>query len=196
MESPNKYCNVKNRSASVVVYSIPEDGIRRSFSPGETKKISYQELEKLTYQAGGMNILTKFLQVQSQEALQTFNMKVEPEYHMSEQDVARLLTQGSLDEFLDALDFAPPGIIDLIKKFSVTLPLVDIPKRDALKKKTGFDVDAALRNIKAEKEEDKPATIDDSDATPKRRVQKETAPERRTVPKYNVISKEENKASE
>lgn len=197
MESPNKYCNVKNRSASVIVYSIPEDGIRRSFSPGETKKISYQELEKLTYQAGGMNILTKFLQVQSQDALQTFNMKVEPEYHMSEQDVARLIASGSLDEFLDALDFAPTGIIDLIKKFSISIPLVDPAKRDALKKKTGFDVEAALRNIKAEKEEDQKPSIDDSaDAAPKRRVQKEAAPERRTVPKYNVVSKEENKASE
>ena len=48
MESPNKYCNVKNRSASVVVYSIADSGIRRSFAPGEVKKVSYEELEKLT----------------------------------------------------------------------------------------------------------------------------------------------------
>ena len=88
------YCNVKNRSASVVVYSIPEDGIRRSFAPGETKKISYQELEKLTYQAGGMNILTRFLQVQSDDVIKSFNMRVEPEYYMSEQDVANLITSG------------------------------------------------------------------------------------------------------
>ena len=47
MESPNKYCNVKNRSASVVVYSIADSGIRRSFAPGEVKKVSYEELEKL-----------------------------------------------------------------------------------------------------------------------------------------------------
>ena len=189
-------CKVKNRSASVIVYNIPEDGIRRSFAPGETKDITFKELEKLTYQAGGMNLLTKFLQVQSQDVLNAFNMKVEPEYHMSEQDVAKLIVSGSLDEFLDALDFAPVGIIDLIKKYSVSIPLVDIAKRDALKRKTGFDVEAALRNMRAELEEDKPATIDDSDATPKRRVQKEAAPERRTVPKYNIVSKEENKASE
>lgn len=189
-------CKVKNRSASVIVYNIPEDGIRRSFAPGETKDITFKELEKLTYQAGGMNLLTKFLQVQSQDVLNAFNMKVEPEYHMSEQDVAKLIVSGSLDEFLDALDFAPVGIIDLIKKYSVSIPLVDIAKRDALKRKTGFDVEAALRNMRAELEEDKPATIDDSDAAPKRRVQKEAAPERRTVPKYNVVSKEENKASE
>ena len=31
-------CNVKNRSAGMVVYRIPEMGIRREFAPGETKE--------------------------------------------------------------------------------------------------------------------------------------------------------------
>ena len=189
----DKYCNVKNRSASVVVYRIPEDGIRRSFAPGETKKISFEELEKLTYQNGGMNILTRFLQVQSDEVLKTFNMNVEPEYYMSEADVAKMITSGSLDAFIDTLNFAPTGVIDLIKKLSISIPLVDIEKREALKKKTGFDVEAALRNIKAEQEDDKPKeTIDDE--APKRRVQ---APEgrRTTAPKYNVV-KENSKSAE
>ena len=187
------FCNVKNRSASVVVYNIPEDGIRRSFAPGETKKISYQELEKLTYQAGGMNILTRFLQVQSDDVIKSFNMKVEPEYYMSEKDVAALITTGSLDAFLDALDFAPTGIIDLIKKFSVSIPLVDVNKREALKKKTGFDVEVALRNIRAEQEDDEKRSIDD-EAAPKRRVQPEAPAGRRTAPKYNVVAKEEKTA--
>jgi hypothetical protein len=54
---------VKNRGASVVVYRIPEAGIRRSFAPGETKAVSAKELEQLTYQPGGMTLLTSFLQV-------------------------------------------------------------------------------------------------------------------------------------
>jgi hypothetical protein len=53
--------NVKNRSAGVAVYKIPEMGIRRSFAPGEVKQISAEELEKLTYRPGGMAILTNFL---------------------------------------------------------------------------------------------------------------------------------------
>ena len=36
----NMVYNVKNRSSSMVVYSIPEAGIRREFTPGETKRIS------------------------------------------------------------------------------------------------------------------------------------------------------------
>ena len=139
-------CKVKNRGAGHITYKIPEDGIRRSFAPGEVKTISYEELEKLTYQPGGMAILASFLQVQDEEVITNFNIKAEPEYHMSEADVIKLLREGSLDSFLDALDFAPIGVIDLIKKFSVEMPLTDMSKRKALKEKTGFDVDAALKH--------------------------------------------------
>ena len=192
----DKYCNVKNRSASVVVYRIPEDGIRRSFAPGETEKISFEELAKLTYQSGGLNILTRFLQVQSDEAIKTFNMKVEPEYYMSEADVAKMITSGSLDAFIDTLNFAPTGVIDLIKKLSISIPLTDIEKREALKKKTGFDVEAALKNIRAEQEDEKPKNSI-NDETPVRRIPKETIPEgrRTTTPKYNVV-KEAPKSAE
>ena len=185
----NKFCNVKNRSGSHIVYNIPEDGIRRAFAPGEVKKISFEELEKLTYQAGGMEIITRFLQVQDNEVLNSFNMRVEPEYHMNEQQVANLIVNGSLDAFLDALDFAPDGVIDLIKRMCISLPVTDYNKMKALKEKTGLDVEAALKNIRAEKE-DEPASIDDS--TPQRRVKADVPEGRRAAaPKYNVVSKEE-----
>lgn len=37
--------NVKNRSTSVVVYTIPDTNLRREFAPGETKRIPFGELE-------------------------------------------------------------------------------------------------------------------------------------------------------
>lgn len=180
--------NVKNRSAGVAVYKIPELGVRRSFAPGEVKQISAEELEKLTYRPGGMAILSNFLQIQSTEGLQRVGLNPQPEYHMSEQDIAKLLTTGSMDAFLDCLDFAPPGVIDLIKKMSVSLPLGDINKRRALKEKTGFDCDAALKHVMEEKEDEGENTI----LKTERRVKKEEpvagAPERRTAPKYNVVN--------
>jgi len=181
-----KMCNVKNRGSSVVVYRIPETGVRRSFAPGETKMISYEELEQLTYQPGGMTILSRFLQLQDIEAINSFNMQVEPEYHMSEADVAKLITSGSLDAFLDALDFAPTGVIDLIKKLSIDIPLVDLAKRKALKEKTGFDVDAALKHLEEDREEEGNTILKQ---TTERRVKTEEAPAaRRTTPKYNIIN--------
>lgn len=183
-------CLVKNRGASHVSYRIPEDGIRRSFAPGETKEISYKELEKLTFQAGGMMLLTNYLQIIETDALNTFGIHAEPEYHMSERDVATLIKTGSLDAFLDALDFAPVAVIDLIKKLSIDIPLMDMDKRKALKAKTGFDVDAALRHIEEEKEDNGQNTIL---KTTERRVQPNAAPAgRRTTPQYNIIKKAED----
>ena len=181
-------CLVKNRGASHVSYRIPEDGIRRSFAPGETKEISYKELEKLTFQPGGMMILTNYLQLIEQDALNAFGIRTEPEYHMSEADVAKLIKTGSVDAFLDALDFAPVAVIELIKKLSVDIPLMDMAKRKALKEKTGFDVDAALRHIEEDKEDN--GTIL---KTTERRVKADAAPAgRRTTPQYNIIKKAED----
>ena len=187
-------CLVKNRGASYVSYRIPEDGIRRSFAPGETKEISYKELEKLTFQPGGMMILTNYLQIIELEALKTFGIHTEPEYHMSETDVANLIKTGTLDAFLDALDFAPVSVIELIKKLSIDIPLMDMNKRKALKEKTGFDVDAALRHIEEEKEDDQKTIL----KTTERRVKTEAAPAgRRTAPpQYNIIKKTEETSVE
>ena len=83
--------NVKNRSASVVVYTIPENNIRREFMPGETKKISKEELDQLSFQPGGRTLMASFLQIQSDEALQDLNIPVEPEYYMNEQQIVDLI---------------------------------------------------------------------------------------------------------
>lgn len=158
MENNTKMCIVKNRSASRIIYRIPELGIRREFSPTETKRIAYEELEKLSFQPGGLAILTNFLQVQDEPTTATLGIHTEPEYHMSEKQVVELIKFGSLDEFLDCLDFAPIGVIDLVKTYAVSVPLTDYDKRKALKAKTGFDVDAALKNIAAEEAEKEATT--------------------------------------
>ena len=181
--------NVKNRSSSMVVYRIPETNLRREFAPGETKRVPFGELEKLTYQPGGKELLENFLQIVDTEPTENLNVHREPEYDMSEAQIKDLLLTGSLDAFLDALDFAPLGVIDLIKSMAVALPLTDLNKRRALRDKTGFDVDKALVHIEEEKNEEKPAA-----APTQRRVQPEqenAAPARRTTPKYKVTKKEE-----
>lgn len=184
----NKLFIVKNRSASEVVYSIPEDGIRRPFAPGEVKRISYEELQKLSYQPGGREIMTNFLQIESEAVTDSLNIRREVEYDMSEEQIIELLRTGSLDALLDALDFAPVGVIDLIKHFAVKLPLNDIEKCNAIKEKTGFDVLVAVKNDIADKvEEEKPVT----EKAPERRVkteEKPVTPARRTNNQYKVVT--------
>ena len=123
MAKKTYYYNVKNRSAGAVLYTIPEDNVRRRFAPGETKRISYEELLHLSYQAGGREIMANFLQIQSEGVPKSLGIKTEPEYYMSEDQIVELMKHGTLEAFLDCLDFAPEGVIELIKKFAVTLPL-------------------------------------------------------------------------
>ena len=142
---------VKNRSTGTLVYRIPEDGIRREFAPGEVKKIDSKEFEKLAYQSGGRELIADYLILVSEEVLDELNIPREPEYYMNEHNVVDLMKNGSLDEFLDCLEHAPRGVIDLIIKFAVDLPLSDMNKVNALKEKTGFDALKALQHVEEEK---------------------------------------------
>lgn len=179
MAKKEYYYNVKNRSAGVVIYRIPEDNVRRHFAVGETKRISYTELLHLSYQPGGRQLMANFLQIQSEGATRSLNIKTEPEYYMNEQQIVALIKNGSLDQFLDCLDYAPIGVIDLIKKYSVEIPLSDYDKRQALKEKTGFDVDAAIQNSGEE-----PAAAAPAETS--------TAPTgRRTTTNYKIVNKRE-----
>ena len=167
----NKIYDVTNRSNIQVGYTIPElNNLRRDFTPGETKRIGYEELEKLSYIPGGMYILSEYLMVQDVEVLDKLNMKPEREYHLNHEEVVKLLKTGSMDEFLDCLDFAPKGVIDIIKDASVKLPLNDMEKRQAILDKTGFNVTKAIENSKTEEASSKEA--------PKRRVVEEQEPEK------------------
>lgn len=181
----DKICYVKNRSAGTVSYRIPEDGVRRLFQPGEIKKVSASELEKLTFQTGGRELISDYLQITDEQVVDNLNIHIEQEYWMDEQQVKDLLINGSLDAFLDALDFAPQGVKDLIKRFAVELPLNDYAKREALKKATGFDVTKALLHKQEELEPDETAA-----EAPKRRVKTETSTSgRRASTNYKVVTK-------
>lgn len=175
---------VKNRSASMVVYRIPEDGIRREFAPGESKKIKYSELEKLSYQSGGRALMTNFLQIIDESVTESLNVNTEPEYYMSEEQIVELIKTGSYAAFLDCLDYAPVGVIDLVKKYAVSLPMNDTQKRQALYEKTGFSVDIAIKNMESEKNDDAAPVATAATGNGGRR----------TATNYKVVSKGEDKA--
>ena len=140
----NKMIEVRNRDAGSVGYIIPDQGIRRTFSPGETKKIALEELQALQYVPGGEFTLKHLLMVNDKDALSALNMETEPEYFYTEKEVRELLSTGTLDQLKDCLDFAPEGVIDLIKKIAVDTKLPDTLKREAIEKKTGFSINNAI----------------------------------------------------
>lgn len=177
---------VKNRSSGITCYVIPEfeekRNVTRSFAPHEIKTIDEAELLALTFAPGGIAILENYLQILEEKVVEELALDVEPEYNMSEQDVIELMKNGSLDAFLDCLDFAPDGIKDLIKTYSIQLPLNDSEKRKAVKEKLGFDIDKALINLReSESEETKTETKG-------RRVKPATDSNRRSeLPTYKIV---------
>ena len=190
----SKKVSIKNRSNSIVIYNIPEMGIRREFMPNEVKNITSEELEALSYRPGGMDLIRNELLISDAEVLTDMAVKVEPEYYLDDKGVIELLNTGSMDSFLDCLDFAPQGVLDLIKKYAVSLPVNDSRKREAIKTKLGLDVDLALLHQKQVKEalEEESGKTERLDA-PVRRVKTEEKPtgRRTTVPQYKVVSQGE-----
>ena len=189
---------VKNRSASRVHYSVPELGIKsRDFAPGEVKKIKREELEGLSYIPGGTNLIRNYLLITNPQAREEFVGKVEPEYNMTEKEVRELIINGSNDEWLDCLDFAPEGVIDLIKTLAIEIPLTDTVKMEQFKQKKGVDLARQIR-AKQEEEAEIAAAQAQQDTRPQRRVQptqeasEPQNPQRRTSgSKYKVVKKDE-----
>ena len=85
---------------------------------------------------------------------------------------------------MDCLDFAPIGVIDLVKELAVKLKINDISKREAIFEKTGFNVSKAIE-INKETDENEIPKEKIRRATPVSSTSTSTG--RRTAPpKYKV----------
>ena len=165
---------VINKFSGTVGYEVPDLGVYRNFQPREKKEITIDELERLSYIPGGMTILKEYLEIADKNiAEKILNGKLEPEYFYTEADIKQLMTTGSMDEFLDCLDFAPLAVQELIKDMAVNLPLNDIAKREAIKEKLDFDVSRAIE-IKNTNFDGGDAASSDEPAKTKRRVAAKT----------------------
>lgn len=143
---------VSNRDNGTVGYTISEMGIHRIYQRGETKEITMEELRKLSYAPGGQAILNECLIIHNEEALKEINPDYEPEYFYTEKEITELLLYGSQAQFLDCLDFAPEGVINLLQQLAVQLEINNIEKREAIFEKTGFNVTKAIENNKSSNE--------------------------------------------
>ena len=189
MISKNTILKVTNRNNGSTGYTVADLGIHRHFSPNESKDITMDELRKLSYVPGGRYIIENCLIIHNEEAVREILTDVEPEYFYTETEIKQLLQQGSLDQLLDCLDYAPEGVISLVKNMAVDMKLNDVSKRDAIKDKTGFDVSKAIE-IKIESEKtDEVVETSSRRAAPivTKTKNEEGAARRTTAPRYNVV---------
>lgn len=146
----NAKVKVKNRSHCPVYYTIPDmNNLTREYHGLEEKTVPFEELRKLSYTMGGRVLLEQYLIIRNEEAIEELGLHVEPEYFYEREQVEELLKNGSMDEFLDCLDFAPDGVINLIKECAIQLPLNDVAKREVLLNKLDYDVNKIIEVRKA-----------------------------------------------
>ena len=177
---------VRNRNNGNTGYVIPDTGIRRLFTPGETKVIPMDELKALQYVDGGDYLLKNYLIIEDDKILETLNMSVEPEYFYTEDEIKKLLMEGTIDQLTDCLNFAPNGVIELLKNMAVDLEVPDTRKRSLISEKTGFNIDNAI-NVRRIMNADSEET-----ATEEKAPERKAEPVKRTaapVKKTTVITK-------
>ena len=191
MTKDDAIIKVRNRNNGSTGYTLPDSNVRRSFAPGETKNIPFSELKSLQYAPGGAYMLENLLVVEDAEALKDLNMSVEPEYFYDEKKIKDLLLNGSMDAFLDFLDFATEGAIEIAKDIAVKEKIPDVRKREAISKKTGFNIDNAIKVNEIMDAEDQSEESKTEKKERRVKVEEETAKPARRVetPKYNVVSK-------
>ena len=188
----NEMVIVTNRNNGYTGYQIPDTGVSRNFAPGESKRISKEELMQLSYIEGGEYLLKNYLIVNNDKTLEELNISVQPEYYYTEEEIKELLTTGSLDQLEDTLNFAPDGVIEIIKDIAVKTELPDTRKRKMISEKTGFNIDNAIRvnEVMAEDQvKDEHSEPIERKASPIN-VESDT-PQRKAAPikKYKVVTK-------
>lgn len=183
--------SVTNRTRNLVVYKVPDLGIRREFQAGETKTVSFEELQRLSWTPGGTYLLENSLRINNNaEAIKELGLHCEPEYFFTAEDVKALLATGSYDELLDCLDFAPAGVIDLVKDIAIKTELNDVKKREIILQKTGLDITKAIE-INRETatnvvEENKTRRVGAASAE-STEAKEEGGAVRRVAPKYTIV---------
>ena len=179
---------VKNRLNIPIIYYIPDmSNLRRQFQGRQEKTLTFEELRKLSYVPGGETIIKDYLIIKDKEAIQELNLNIQPEYFYEKEQIVQLLKNGSMDQFLDCLDFAPSGVIQLLKNCAVELPLNDVAKREVLLEKLDFNVAKTIEIRKVTSQSESKTT----EKTSTRRVaEKENGQQKKPSTGRRVIKKE------
>lgn len=137
---------VKNLMSYQVGYKTL-NGVARHFAPHQVINITAGELRELTYERGGLVLLQNYLQVGNKSLAQEFGISDDMvEYNWTEKDIIDALTTADIDVLLDALDFAPDGIIEELKNKAIELEIADNNRISAINKRLGVDISQIIKN--------------------------------------------------
>lgn len=159
-------------------YILPSSGRSRRLMPDVTMRVTAGELRELFFSPGGSILLQNYINVGNKSLAAEFGVPYDAiEYDWTEADVKKCLLKDDIDVLLDALDFAPQGIIETLKDAAIKLEINDRAKIKAISDKTGVDIDAAIKNNHAYDNGD----TNVADKPRQRRVRQDAEPRKRRV---------------
>jgi hypothetical protein len=189
MENKDRRVKVVNRTGGSLAYKIDTLRVTRHWpKPGDYLNISISELSELKTVPGGNYILKECLIIEDKEALNVLfpDIELEPEYNYGLKEVEALLYEADLAQLLDALDFAPKGVLELIKTKAIEKLPNETAKIEAINKKFKIDLNK-VNELHQEKEIKEQA--------PKQTRRRRTAPiietKESSLPKYKVVKEDE-----
>ena len=179
---------VTNRSGGSVGYTIDSLRVSRTFEkPGDFNFISVDELIELTTVPGGLRMLNDLLIIGNEEAVrEVLGGEQPPEYNYGLKEIDYLLYEGEAGQLMDCLDYAPQGVLELIKDAAMKKLPNTTEKVAIINEKYGIDITALHRTLT----EDAPEATDAPEDTGRRSnpvVLDKDASEVKTPRKYNVV---------
>lgn len=159
---------VFNNSGGRVSYNLSEPRVSREFfRPGHMISVTFDEIYALSNEPGGMDLLLHFLQIRDNKVREALALPTDPEYLYTTEDIKKLVLKGTKDQLLDALEFGPYGMAEVIRKTAVDEKLDSGTRIDLLSEVLGIDLKRIYEN---DKEDDVETEIKKSTGS-KRRAQ-------------------------
>lgn len=192
MVNKEKRVKVVNRTSGSLAYKIDTLRVTRHWrKPGDYLNISIAELLELKTVRGGQSLLENYVIIEDKEALSVLfpDQELEPEYNYGLKEIEALLYEADTEQLLDALDFAPKGVLDLIKAKSAEKLPNTTAKIEAINKKFNIDLNK-VNELYQEKEilEEKPEPIRRRRTTPI--IETGEPKQESSLPKYKVVKED------
>lgn len=145
--SDDTLVTIENMVGHDVSYIVSSLGVRRKLMPGVPFQVTAKELRALYGEPGGEVMIRSFIRVKNEQLQREFGIPADQvEYNWTVKDVDDVLLNKEEDYLLDALDFAPEGIVDLILQRAIELELPNMNKRKAIMNKTGVNITKSIEN--------------------------------------------------
>lgn len=146
----NRKVVVKNRTKGMVGYKIDTLRVYRHWDKtGDILYISIDELIELSTLPGGLKLLEKYLLIEDEEAVSiVFGREMEPEYNYTEKEIDFLLYKAEDNQLFDCLDYAPEGVLRIIRSKSVDKIPNTTAKVEAINKR--LNINLSMIRINAE----------------------------------------------